>query len=86
MKKKKQEDDRRTGKKELQIAEIPKIEINQVTGQKKSTWKEEVKEKVISKVKKGIIEKMARRTKCRTLEKWQVGKKGIHKRKQQQSN
>ena len=32
MKKKKQEDDRRTGKKELQIAEIPKIEINQVTG------------------------------------------------------
>ena len=51
------------------MAEIPKIEINQVTGKKKSTWKEEVKEKVISKVKKGIIEEMARRTKCRTLEK-----------------
>ena len=32
MKKKNQEDDRRTGKKELQTAEIPKIEINQVTG------------------------------------------------------
>ena len=44
------------------------IEINKVTGKKKSTWKKEVKEKVISKVKKRIIEEMTGRTKCRTIE------------------
>ena len=49
------------------------IEINKVTGKKKSTWKKEVKEKVISKVKKRIIEEMTGRTKCRTIEndKWE---------------
>ena len=39
-------------KKVQQIAETLEIEIDKVTGKKKSTWKKQVEEKVISKVKK----------------------------------
>ena len=38
--------------------------IDKVTGKKKSTWKKEVKEKVISKLKKRMSTEMAERTKC----------------------
>ena len=55
-----------------QITKTLEIEIDKVTGKKKSTWKKEVEDKVISKVKKRMIEEMAGRTKCRTIEndKW----------------
>ena len=56
--------------KKMQIAETLEIEIE------KSTWQKDVKEKVISKVKKRIIEEMMGRTKC-----GEVGRKRIHKRK-----
>ena len=46
------------------MAENLEIEIDIVTGMKKTTWKKEVKEKVISNIKKRMIAEMAGRTKC----------------------
>ena len=51
-------------KKEQQIAEPLQTEIGKVTDKKKSTWKIQVKKKVISKVKKRMSEEMAGRTNC----------------------
>ena len=57
-------------KKVQQIAKILESGIDKVTGKKKSTWKKEVKEKVISKVKKRMSEEMSNNRKV----KWQTGK------------
>ena len=54
-------------KKVQQIAESFEIEIEKVTGKKKSTWKKQVKKKVIPKVKKRMSEEMAGGTKCQTI-------------------
>ena len=62
-------------KKVQQIAEILEIEIDKVTGKKKSTWKKQVKEKVISKFKKRMSEDMAGRTKYQTIENDKWGRK-----------
>ena len=62
-------------KKVQQIAETLEIEIDKVTGKKKSTWKKQVKEKVISKVKKRMNEEMAGRRKCQTIENNKWGRK-----------
>ena len=51
-------------KKEQQIAETLEIEIDKVTSKKKSTWKKQVKEKVILKVQKRMSEEIKGRTKC----------------------
>ena len=51
-------------KKVQQIAKNLEIEIDKVTGKKKSTWKKEVKEKVISKVKRRMSVEMPGVTKC----------------------
>ena len=51
-------------KKAQLIAENLEIEKDKVTGKKKSTWKKEVKEKVISNIKTRMIEMTAGRTKC----------------------
>ena len=51
-------------KKVQQMVETLGTEIDKVTGKKKSTWKKEVKEKVISKVKKKMIEVMTGKTKA----------------------
>ena len=51
-------------KKVQQIAETLEIEIDKAAVKKKSTCKKQVKDKVISKDKKGMTEEMAGRTKC----------------------
>ena len=51
-------------KKLQQMAETLEIQIGKVTGNEKSTWEKQVKEKVISKVKKRMSGEMAQRTKC----------------------
>ena len=51
-------------KKVQQMVETLGAEIDKVTGKKKSTWKKGVKEKVISKVKKKMIEVMTGKTKA----------------------
>ena len=51
-------------KKAQLIAENLEIEKDKVTGKKKSSWKKEVKEKVISNIKTRMIEMTAGRTKC----------------------
>ena len=51
-----------------QTAKTLETEIDKVTVKKKSTWKNQVKEKVISKLKKRMSEKMRGRTKCRAIE------------------
>ena len=62
-------------KKVQQRAETLVIEIDNATNEKKSTWKKEVKEKVISKVKKRMSEEMAGRTKCQAIENDKWGRK-----------
>ena len=62
-------------KKVQQIAETLKIGIDKVTGKKKLTWQKQVKEKVISKVKKRMREEMTGRGKCRTIENDKWGRK-----------
>ena len=62
-------------KKLQQIAETLETETATVTAKKKSTWKKEGKEKVISKVKKRMTEEMAGRTKCQTIENDKWGRK-----------
>ena len=69
-------------KKVKQITETLEIEIDKVTGKKKSTWKNEAKEKVTSKVKKENEWRDGWKNKMSNNRKWQVGKKGIHKRNQ----
>ena len=51
------------------------MKIDKVTGKKKSTWKKEEKEKVISKLKKRMSEEMEGKAKCRAIENYNWGRK-----------
>ena len=62
-------------KKVQQRAETLEIEIDKVTGKKKSIWKKEMKEKEIWKIKKRMSEEMAGRTKRWTTENDKWGRK-----------